>query len=242
MKYLFLKFENAGFFKDQRWTKDRVYYTDENKNLVNSRRVDFIQYVEPITVNHISNALHVLMGERPKASLRKTSIERIEDIFRLANDGYLKITTPLITDERGDYYPTETITVRKSVYNSFQKMFHITKELVKRLLGDDLNTQLFALLDKLFDQNVSEKYTMIEIIDIVNEKHVNNIEFIEFIDLLRAGGKTPLINHFKMSTWDKLSSLLGKELYDEFIVLLNDIFSENVVEKILFERYYNQAK
>ena len=66
--YLILTFKNAGWFPNNRGN-DRISDITGNRKRNGSK-----QYVEPISSFHISNMLHVLLGERPKPSLRKTTV------------------------------------------------------------------------------------------------------------------------------------------------------------------------
>jgi len=63
-KYLMLDFKNASLIRCHKGTKDKIIdpVGDQYKT---DRSVD-MEFVEPITVQQISNMLHVLFGERPK--------------------------------------------------------------------------------------------------------------------------------------------------------------------------------
>lgn len=191
-KYLFLKFRNAGYFPDQSRTKDFMFDLDGKR-----KRSEHIQYVEPITVHHISNMLHVLMGERPKASLRKTLIERNENIFNLANNGYLKIDTILTFNKSKDIYefPSETITIRKSVFNSFSPAPDLIYwERVKRLLEDDLYSQFINMMNDILNTNVVEKYTCVDAVKMLRDGYRTDKRVTDFLIILKDNSKQPMID------------------------------------------------
>lgn len=247
-KYLFLKFKNAGFFRSAFASKDFVF--DLNGK---TKRKESVHYVEPITVHQISNALHVLMGERPAPSLRKTLLKRIDDIFDMANNGYLKINTIQIPNKKnGTFrYPEESITIRKAVYNSYSTAPEtINWERVRRLLEYDLYNQFLSILNELFKENVRENYTCVDAVSKLREFHRNNEKVVDFVNLLDKKDKTPMIDFingrqkpsksnpngakptFNMndrtlittnSAVDKITKLSG-----EIIIPINDFYLEKI--------------
>ena len=165
MKYLKLGFRDAGFFRSPD-TKDYVLDIDGQKKRGTCKR-----YVSPITSHHISNMLHVLMGERPKASLRKTLIERQEDIFEIANNSYLKIDSFVASNKNGEYYPGESITTKKTVFNSYwKKPSPIYWKRIENLLDSELSTQFIDLLDRLFKCDTLSHYKCADAIDKLTEE------------------------------------------------------------------------
>jgi hypothetical protein len=192
-KYLFLEFENAGFFRDMSRSKDFVFDLNGQK-----KRIDTLQYVEPITVNQISNALHVLMGERPAPSLRTTNMKRIDYIFEIADNGYLKIDSVKEVNEKKNFsrFPEQTLTMRKCVYNSFSTAPAVINwERVRRLLENELNDKFHALLNQLFNVDVKSTYpTCEDAISLLRKKYRNNDDLIKFIDILKSEGKQPMID------------------------------------------------
>jgi hypothetical protein len=196
--FLFLKFENAGYFPDSSKSKDFVFELNSVK-----KRSDFKQYLEPINVNHISNMLHVLMGERPKPSLRKTIFERDENIFNIAGESYIKITTPTFENKYNNRheYPKESITIRKAVFNSYSKIEIISWEKIRQLLENDLFFEFMAILNIIFGESVIDKYTSDEAVDIINEKYLNNELLVDFMEN-KLKGKMPLIRYInKDKNW-----------------------------------------
>jgi hypothetical protein len=201
-KYLFLEFENAGFFRDMSRSKDFVFDLNGQR-----KRIDTFQYIEPITVHQVSNALHVLMGERPVPSLRTTNLQRIDDIFEMANNGYLKIESVKEVNEKKNFsrYPEQTLTMRKSVYNSFSTAPAIINwERVRRLLENELNDKFHLLLNKLFKIDVKSTYICEDAIALLRKYHSNNNDLKQFIDILKEECKQPMIDFIKGS--QKLSA------------------------------------
>jgi hypothetical protein len=103
MKYLILKFENASLI-----TSNEDNAKCEPCNLDN-----------PIGVNQLSNALHVMCGLAPVATKRETIFTRNEDIFNLAKGAYIKYNYGCNVDiER----KAEMFQVAKYAYNSEAKI------------------------------------------------------------------------------------------------------------------------
>jgi hypothetical protein len=232
-KYLFLKFRNAGFFRDQHATKDFVFDKNGKK-----KRAEFKQYVSPITVHQISNALHVLMGERPVPSLRDSNMNVIPEIFDLAQNGYLNITTFMkISKENVVSYPEESITIRKAVWNSFSTAPSLVYwERIRRLLENELYQVFISLLDEIFcEDNVVGKYDCTDAFDILRKKYSNDIRLTTFLDVMLKKGKTPLVNFynqfkdpaFNSNERTKITTNFGVDkitrLDGEIIIPMNDV-------------------
>lgn len=168
MKYLKLKFKNGGFFEEN--SKQNV----------------------SISVNQISNVLHVLLGERPRPSYRETkvNIPIIPEIFEMANQSFIKIDTPLTLQigktkyNKKMFYPREIIHTNKNVKNSYKdkEKSYITWEILKVFLGDDLYSETLncfrSVLDYNFENDTAIK-TFDKIIKIMSSKdsviYINNL-------------------------------------------------------------------
>lgn len=191
--FLFLEFIDAGFFPYPSKSKDFIFDLNGKR-----KRVDGYHFDEPITVYQISNVLHVLGGERPVPTLRKTVLSVIPEIYKMAYNGYLQITTPKFEiGKTGKFkYPTETKTMRKSVYNSFSKSASLINwERIKRLLEDDLYIKFLTLLKDLFKVEVVKKYTAEEAMELLrNNNFIDDKRVVDFIELLRKNGKQPMID------------------------------------------------
>jgi len=191
MKYLFLSFKNAGLFRESSRSRDRIL---EGKT--STPRSGGLQYVAPITGHQVSNMLHVLVGERPVPSLRKTSLTVNKEIFDLANKGYLKITTPKVKmGDRDPIYPENIIKTAKSVSDSTRKPdAHVYWERIRKLIGDELNYSFITLLTELLGSNVRRKYTAIEARNKIMEEHSDNHKIIAFKELLTSESLKSLTN------------------------------------------------
>lgn len=190
-KFLFLKFRNAGFFRDQSRTSDFMHDIKGRK-----ARQQLTQYIEPITIFHISNMLCVLMGERPSPSLRQSFIPRNEDIFNITKNGYLKIDTfkSLNKVNGKEFFPEETITIRKSVYDSWSTAPTLIHwERIRRLISDELYTQFINIMNEILNvKDVRQKFTALEGMELVRKNDFKNEKLTNFISLLK--GKTPMLD------------------------------------------------
>ncbi|MCX5814285.1 MAG: hypothetical protein NT178_17335 [Proteobacteria bacterium] len=115
-KALLIKFINAGIFPDTRWSSDKMYDLDGKTKRkeapvmqIPARKFDW---------RHVSNVLHVLMGERPVPTIRKTLLKPDLSIQEAAKKARVIIDTPC--DERDRYESREMMTARKTVKDSWQ--------------------------------------------------------------------------------------------------------------------------
>jgi hypothetical protein len=115
-KALLIKFINAGIFPDPRWSSDKMYDLDEK-----TKRKDAPVMQIPagkFDWRHVSNVLHVLMGERPVPTIRKTLLKPDLSIQEVAKEARVIVDTPC--DDRGRYEGREMMTARKTVKDSWQ--------------------------------------------------------------------------------------------------------------------------
>ena len=115
-KALLIKFTNAGIFPETRWSSDKMYDLDGK-----TKRKDAPVMQIPAKKfdwRHVSNVLHVLMGERPVPTIRKTLLKPDISIQEAAKKARVIIDTPC--DERGRYESREMITARKTVKDAWQ--------------------------------------------------------------------------------------------------------------------------
>ena len=184
MPYLKLSFKNAGFF--------------ENKN----------QNVS-ISVNQISNMLHVLMGERPSATYRDTIFTKQDDIFQIANEAYIKIDSPKFKQfgktiyRNKEYYQNEFMQTGKNSWNSYRDKgrSYVSYEILKIFLGDELYQEVLnyfiyelgdingktclEVISEIIEINKNNPLT-ISVNNIVNEsKEQKNDEIISFVSLVK---------------------------------------------------------
>jgi len=114
-KALIIKFINAGIFPETHRSSDKMYDLDGK-----TKRKDAPKMQIPagkFDWRHVSNVLHVLMGERPVPTIRKTLLRPDPSIHAAAKKAWVAIDTP--HNERG-YEGTEMITARKTVKDAWQ--------------------------------------------------------------------------------------------------------------------------
>jgi hypothetical protein len=129
--YLVLHFKNAKLFRNGKDCKDFIFDINGQR-----KRVGEPQFVEPITVHQISNLLHVLFGERPVPSNRKTLYPKTEYYFEKAKESYLKVEgyKRFNKSKNIDEYITETLSTKKAVWNSWNPSVQINWEIVREYI------------------------------------------------------------------------------------------------------------
>lgn len=132
MQYLKLSFKNAGFFES------------EKKN---------IKQNVSISVNQISNMLHVLMGERPVPSYRKDikiHFNIVDEIRTLAENSFIRIDSPMVLQfgktnyHNKNFYNREFIQTNKNAWDSYRDMerCYISWDMLEKYLGEELYNEL----------------------------------------------------------------------------------------------------
>jgi hypothetical protein len=114
-KALLIKFTNAGIFPGTRRSSDKMYDLDGK-----TKRKDApVMQIPPgkFDWRHVSNVLHVLMGERPVPTIRKTLLKPDVSIQEASKKARVVIDTP--SNERG-YEGGEMMTARKTVKDAWQ--------------------------------------------------------------------------------------------------------------------------
>lgn len=203
MKFLSLDFKNAGwFFKDvQKFdNKDFVFDLEGTQ----SRKSFNKQYKEPITVHQINGMLHVLFGERPPSSLRKTFIEEIPEIREMANNGWLKINTYSYLNKSGGFsYYYEKMRTKKSIYNSTEKCNSMLYwKRMERFLEQPLYDEFVDIIKTVLNIGPT-KINFIETIKMLRN-HLNDPNVKIILDKLLKNKKTPLYNIItKDIYWDE---------------------------------------
>jgi len=195
MRILILDFRNAGWFHKETYEynkRDVVSDIDGRR-----QRSEFNkQYKEPITVHHVSNMLHVLFGERPSASLRKTYIQPIREIKEMAEKGWIKISDYSITNEKGKKTLfQEKLRTKKSAWNSWSKSNTLLYwERIKNFLEDELYNEFISLLKKIYQVEDPTIETLENVLTHVHNNMLDNPDVKEFMKKLIKNGKTPLYN------------------------------------------------
>jgi len=191
-KILHIRFSNAKLFVKDPRTKDFVATIGGYK-----KRVDRVNgnFIEPITTHQISNMLHVLMGERPVPSFRKVLYPRVENIFNIASNGYLKIDTPTEIVKRKDNEVTqflkEVTILNKSAWNSWAKPNTIQWFKIEKYFGKELFDIFVFKMSRAIGYKVNSKSFM-NLLNIVNR--FENGLFDDELKFLGENKKTPIIN------------------------------------------------
>jgi hypothetical protein len=169
MSNKFIKFsiKNAKLFPKNEKTKDFVRVIGVNKdklifNRESRANIKNSSFKETITVHQISNVLHVLIGERPVPSFRKTFYERNNSIFELANNTYLRIDSPKITIVRKgeivETYIPEFIKLNKSANDSWKKDQSIQWFKIKKYMESSFDDFISLINIKLEYDVLSEPF------------------------------------------------------------------------------------
>lgn len=145
--YIVLRFRNAKLFRNKRTTKDKVF--DDN---VNKRdRFGIPWFVEPITVHHISNMLHVIFGERPVPTVRETGIPygKNKDIFEMAKNSHLRLDVFYHEAKDGkQVLVDETVRIKKAAPDAWEpNPAPLYWERVRKIMANNFD----GFYDKLCD-------------------------------------------------------------------------------------------
>jgi hypothetical protein len=250
-KYIKISFKNAKLFPKNIKTKDVVTnLTIDNKGkfiLKHSKRAEKINscFKEPITVHQISNMLHTLIGERPVPSFKKVFYSRNEEIFKLANNSFIKInspkTTKTVNGELIETFINETITTDKASWNSWSKPKVIHWFKIQKFLGENFDT-FIGLLSEVLDYNATTKpfEELVNIYSIYGSKLDKTISFLKEIN------RTPIINFLTKLESDRSeitkNGLLGETIVsgiENVYVLDGEIlvpFEQSFVDKLVKTR------
>lgn len=181
-KTLLIKFTNAGVFSETRRSSDKMYDLDgktKRKDApvmqIPARKFDW---------RHVSNVLHVLMGERPVPTIRRTLLKPDLSIQEAAKKARVVIDTPC--NERG-YEGREMITARKTVKDAWQTArisyflggtpFQIKGGLLywarlERLLGEGLLNDFIDTVQSITgERNVTRNISAHRAIEILHDNY-----------------------------------------------------------------------
>jgi hypothetical protein len=107
-RVLVLKFRDATVFLESRYSADKIF---DGKDRIKRKVGPLISVPEgTLDVRHVSNMLHVLMGERPVPTFRCSQAKRDESVHELARGARVSI------EKTGE---PELKTVRKAVDNAW---------------------------------------------------------------------------------------------------------------------------
>lgn len=182
-KFLFLTFQNAGLFRRHMGTKDKSFEFNLSTDRYLNKNTYIEEFVEPITVQQISNMLHVLFGKRPVPMNRYVFYEKDNYLYEKANNSYLKISS--VKDSNGEFI-REKINIKKPSIDSRVKKATMYWERVKQYLGVDIFNDFVSLLK--FELNIDIKNTSFyEAKKII--KNSNNQKIKEFVEKQKSGLK-----------------------------------------------------
>lgn len=181
MKYLHLKFDGARVIRTHRNTKDVFvdYRIDNKENRRKRSLIDDPNISAPMNVSHVSNMLHVLLGERPVPSRRESKMVVDQSIYELANSSLIRIDNNLkYVKSRGTYEPiTEKIKTQKSLWNSYNANISPNWEYI-RINLEDRAPILFEYLE-----SISKGCTSVPLEDAIEIiKTVITEEQLKFLD------------------------------------------------------------
>jgi hypothetical protein len=187
MQCVIIKFKGAGLFDQSKFSKDKVCDIGGMHD-----RKDFPRINVPVgslSVRHIANLLHVLCGERPSPSVRRSLIRSNNAITDLARKARVRITS---VTNKGKYIP-ETKTIRKAIDNAWQTSTHdiflngkrqplrglLYWERLKAYLGDELFGKFLELVGQLIGKDATSS-RLENVVEILNANHLAKIR--PFVD------------------------------------------------------------
>jgi hypothetical protein len=211
MKILVLDFRNAGwFYKNVSKYDEKDFVFDLNGKI---KRKDLKkQYIEPITSHQVSNVLHVLFGERPSASLRKTHIKEIPEIKTMALEGWLKINDFCIKSKKENItFFKEKVRTKKAVWNSWEPNNTLLYwKRIELFLGEELYEEFIQLIKLVLKVENPTNTFLTKTIEIIHDNFLEDKDIQNFLEKLAKNGKTPLCDtiknkNFKNSEFNKNS-------------------------------------
>lgn len=191
MKILILNFENAGWFHKKPFFYDDFMFDQDGQV---KRSDNKKQYKEPITVHQVSNMLHVLFGERPSASLRRTLIKEIPEIKEIALNSWIKINDYCFTNNNGKItFFEEKLKTKKAVWNSWSPNNTLLYwDRIEKFLEKELYEDFVELVKKIFKTSNPCEKTLMKVIESLHNNFLENEDVKVFLEKLKASGKSPL--------------------------------------------------
>lgn len=207
-RYIKFRFENAKVFPKNKWTKDFVsnlsvdnkgkfYYGRSKRGGDNTT-----SFKSPITINHVSNMLHTLVGERPVPSFRYVFYGKQENIFNIAKESFIKIDSPKINVLREgveyDEFIPENICIDKSPFDAWSKPSKLHWFKIKQYMRQDYD-DFISILNESLGYNVT-KYPF-EDLRMGYNKFGYKLDPV--IDFLSSKRRTPIINFMTKETFQR---------------------------------------
>jgi len=197
-KAVIIKFRGASIFTNRKPSNDKAVTDTGWTGRDKAPRLEVPD--DTLDARHVSNLLHVLMGERPVPTLRRSAMRRDESIYQCARRAVVRIE---------ETSREETKTVRKAVkdsWNTATLWYELNGKQVKvkggllyherlmRFLGDALYGSFLDVLGRLTgSSNPRKEYTAHRGIEILNA-HGNEPLVKKFSIQCRKGGRTALAN------------------------------------------------
>lgn len=160
MYYLTIEFKNAKWFNNNNYKPvDQIFDLDGRRPRYDKLKKFLSPYYKcPIHYNHVSNMLHVLMGQQPAASLRKTIFKPIESILDVAKNSYVRL----------DLYNSELINTKKCLTNSHVKVITYCWAYLEKYLREDF-INLKTAVEKEFNIKITD-YTVNQVVNMAKQR------------------------------------------------------------------------
>jgi hypothetical protein len=193
-KYLILEFKNAGLFRTNKKTKDKIFWLDKNKY---NRYVED-EFDEPITVHQITNVLHTLFGERPVPKNRPVGYNLLNHYQEMASNSFLKIDN---FKDGKNCFVSEITQLNKSAWDAKADTV-MNWELTRRLL--DEHYQLFMEMVKEVFNHTPKTITFNKLCNLIKKSKDRRVG--EVFDFLKSKGKTSFYNYVFIGNKSEVSA------------------------------------
>lgn len=212
MRLIKITFDSAKLIIDPKKDSDKIIELSYNKkgfcNISRDRYDDeYVDFNTIIKWECVSNMLHVLIGDRPVSSNRKTLYNRVNEIDDIVKNGYYKINNVFTyTDKNGTVRPQTEFTQGKKIqHNSHAKDLYtkcdgkyvkgnITWSILKRKFlttdPDKYETIVNNLKKWCNDDNIVDNHTIVEALIMLRDSKYKD-EAIEFFKEIKI---TPFVN------------------------------------------------
>lgn len=210
-KALVIKFDNAAVFRNRKPSNDKLFVGDKRIARADAPVIEIGD--GELDARHISNLLHVLMGERPVSSFRPTAAKADPAIENAASGAKYKLE---------EVSTKETKACRKAVQNAWQtetiaytldgKSVAVEggvlyPQRLRRFLGDALYDEFVRLVATLrSEKRIRHKLTTQESIELLNANKKDQ-RVAAFAAACRTARRTDLANIIEASGKERSSSV-----------------------------------
>ena len=197
-KYLRLKFKDAKIFPTRSGTGKNGKVYELGKSPVNRKGLIWEEYITPY---QISNVLHVMFGERPVSSVKKSFYPRIDKYVEMANNSYLKMEYPKRYNKTKKMNTpiTEILRTEKPDWNSWAKGTKISWEIIRVFMNEEeLN------------------FFLTETKKLVN-KDPKSMSFKDLIEALREVNTDELCKALKSMKLSPIANYIGDDVFADQI-------------------------